>query len=51
MSKKQFNQNSADLVLKNGKLLNRLSAISPHNPVILIRASGHGVFVNALALE
>ncbi|MCP4629222.1 MAG: amidohydrolase [bacterium] len=29
----------------------RLSEISPDNPVILIHASGHGVFVNALALE
>jgi predicted amidohydrolase YtcJ len=28
-----------------------LSEISPANPVILIHASGHGVFVNALALE
>jgi predicted amidohydrolase YtcJ len=28
-----------------------LSEISPNNPVILIHASGHGVFVNALALE
>ena len=29
----------------------RLSEVSPHNPVILIHASGHGVFVNARALE
>ena len=29
----------------------RLSEMSPNNPVILIHASGHGVFVNALALE
>jgi len=28
-----------------------LSQVSPHNPVILIHASGHGVFVNARALE
>lgn len=28
-----------------------LSAVSPDNPVILIHASGHGVFVNARALE
>lgn len=28
-----------------------LSEISPDNPVILIHKSGHGVFVNALALE
>jgi len=28
-----------------------LSAVSPHNPVILIHASGHGVFCNARALE
>ncbi|MGD2014148.1 MAG: amidohydrolase family protein, partial [Desulfobacterales bacterium] len=28
----------------------RLSESSPNNPVILIHASGHGVFVNALAL-
>ncbi len=29
----------------------RLSEISPHNPVLLIHASVHAVFVNALALE
>jgi len=29
----------------------RLSEMSPNNPVILIHASGHGVFVNAFALE
>jgi predicted amidohydrolase YtcJ len=29
----------------------QLSEISPHNPVILIHASGHAVFVNALALK
>ena len=29
----------------------KLSEISPNNPVILIHASGHAVFVNALALE
>ena len=29
----------------------QLSKLSPDNPVILIHASGHGVFVNALALE
>lgn len=29
----------------------KLSEISPRNPVILIHASGHAVFVNALALE
>ena len=29
----------------------KLSAISPDNPVLLIHASGHAVFVNALALE
>ena len=29
----------------------RLSEISPHNPVLLIHASGHAVIVNALALE
>jgi predicted amidohydrolase YtcJ len=28
-----------------------LSAVSPHNPVILIHTSGHGVFVNGRALE
>jgi predicted amidohydrolase YtcJ len=28
-----------------------LSAVSPRNPVILIHVSGHGVFVNARALE
>lgn len=31
-------------------LHHRLSESSPNNPVILIHASGHGVFVNALAL-
>jgi len=29
----------------------KLSEISPNNPVILIHASGHAVFVNALALK
>ena len=29
----------------------KLSEASPHNPVILIHQSGHGVFVNARALE
>jgi hypothetical protein len=28
-----------------------LSAVSPDNPVLLIHVSGHGVFVNALALD
>ncbi len=28
-----------------------LSTVSPHNPVMLIHVSGHGVFVNALALQ
>lgn len=28
-----------------------LSAVSPHNPVMLIHVSGHGVFVNARALQ
>jgi predicted amidohydrolase YtcJ len=32
-------------------LHHQLSKVSPHNPVILIHASGHGVFVNALVLE
>ncbi len=30
---------------------NSLSAVSPNNPVMLIHVSGHGVFVNQLALE
>ena len=30
---------------------NGLSAVSPQNPVMLIHVSGHGVFVNARALE
>jgi predicted amidohydrolase YtcJ len=28
-----------------------LSVVSPHNPVMLIHVSGHGIFVNAAALE
>jgi predicted amidohydrolase YtcJ len=32
-------------------LHNKLSEISPDNPVLLIHASGHAVFVNALALN
>ncbi|HET7587775.1 MAG TPA: amidohydrolase [Gammaproteobacteria bacterium] len=30
---------------------NKLNAVSPHNPVVLIHASGHAVFANAKALE
>ena len=38
-------------IINGFPLHHRLSEYSPNNPVILIHASGHGVFVNALALE
>ncbi|MBT6036626.1 MAG: amidohydrolase [Kordiimonadaceae bacterium] len=40
-----------DVLIEGLPLHDKLSAVSPNNPVMLIHTSGHGVFVNQAALD
>lgn len=40
-----------DILIEGLPLHDKLSAVSPNNPVMLIHTSGHGVFVNQAALD
>lgn len=40
-----------DMLIEGLPLHDKLSAVSPNNPVMLIHTSGHGVFVNQAALD